>query len=148
MQYREQWLVLDVHRDTSFLPSLCSSHERLFFGADSLIFSLESMLVLVFLIQCDSTNAYCLGKSGWDWPWARVRLGESPAQVLCSPWPGNDLSPLLYNMGLCFSLCALITFCSSLVIYMCVQSLLPAGKVTSARTVPYILHNPQLEDLP
>lgn len=82
---QEEWLVLGVHRNTSFLPFSCSSHDRLFFGADSLIFSLESMLVLVFLIQFDSTNASCLVKSGWHWPCACVRLGESPAQVLCSP---------------------------------------------------------------
>lgn len=108
--------------------SALTTRGTLFFAADALTFSLHC--------------SFCSESFSSSWtpqvPTVSQSLGGTgPVGVLCSPW--NFLSlrgvEMIFPYTLAFVSSCPITSCPSLVIYMCVLSLLAGCKLTLARTM-------------
>lgn len=115
----------------------------LLFAADALILVLP-ILVWVFLIQLDPTDASRITESGWN-----RSCGGAPTDVLCSPWnflscPGLEtIFPAVSTSQVFVPVCLPYPVCSSLVI-LC-ASCLSSQVVNSpwqGLCILCILHNP------
>lgn len=107
----------------------------LLFAADALLFVLP-ILVWVFLIQLDPTDASRITESGWN-----RSCGGAPTDVLCSPWnflssPGLEtIFPAISTSQVFVPVCLPYPVLLFISHSMCLLSLLSGCKLTLARTL-------------